>query len=545
MGQALHSDKDDMVNNSIDPVMVSALLQSSDKRDSPDTLDRALFALIAKTEANEEALIPNSGFKGEGDPIMNKADRQRLSSSNNRGAQNFDDEIEDFIESRHSDSPDDVQMFSPDPIPMTPLHASPSMIYRQPHESIRSDLHGVEGFARTPVSRNQTGDLRRNRQTFSALSSDDALQNESGRPSIPSRDPSFEDLEMPPRKMTRFTEEEDVQRNRGIHQKDRRNPTPPSLSERRTALPMLDIGDYQSNHRPTKHSRQLHSQQAILTSKSPLIGRPEVPAQARYGIAIHEFRRLRNMSIDLSPPPMELPRVEIPPQVDPELLPQTRGIPPGVLDPHAIRLPEIWHLPAHLHRYMASMDLVKKRVVTATLTSRDVCAVDLVERDSLEHSVHVILDSYTAVIFFALGVLPGRVDDLLQQLQSASWSYTRLVVLFETYPSSEAHFVRRGAEQDGVILAFSPPVLAALKKIKRNVGIARGMEALRPSCSVEWLFAVTPDEAARFIRALGDQAEGVSDPALWDDRQWLADEEIEVRVFVFRVTWMLIVYFFP
>ncbi|KAI0652408.1 hypothetical protein C8Q79DRAFT_937519 [Trametes meyenii] len=203
-------------------------------------------------------------------------------------------------------------------------------------------------------------------------------------------------------------------------------------------------------------------------------------------------------------------------------------MPQELIDSRTLLLPAQWAPPNSVHRYMASMELLQRRGLVRALSS--VCCVDLVEREYLgptDKAAHLILDCETAVLFTTVELLPTRGDILAASLTQLSWRFSRLLVVFECYPSSWSH--RSGPQPSGadIASAWSPPVVKAVNKLRREIGIAEGIQTKRVNSIVEYAFASTVEEAAIFSRAYGDAAaarDGISGE-VWGTREWLAYEE--------------------
>lgn len=194
--------------------------------------------------------------------------------------------------------------------------------------------------------------------------------------------------------------------------------------------------------------------------------------------------------------------------------------------------------PATTHRYIASFDLVQKRGLAFQLLSRDVCDAELIEREALT-DVDLIIDAGAAVLFFAISLLPTKANELSDRIARLSWRYTKLLLVFEAYPSSRSRTTSfRASTEDGLTpYAFSPPVLKALKQFRRSMVIAESLGSKSPSCGTELVFALDEVEAARYTRLFADHravdCSGGTDRAMggpWDDRAWLVEDIYEVRL---------------
>lgn len=184
-----------------------------------------------------------------------------------------------------------------------------------------------------------------------------------------------------------------------------------------------------------------------------------------------------------------------------------------------------------VHRYMASLDLLQKQVLVRSLRTADYL-VDLVERHSLG-GVHLILDPYTAIIFAPLLSLPSQCESLLTHVSTQSYSYKHLHMVFEAYP------VSRSFKPPTVLFdlaacdlhAYTPPILKAIKKFRRDLDIGEACGTKAATCEVNVAFADSVDEAAAYVRYVGDMAEERDETrgAIWGQREWLDLEISEVR----------------
>ncbi|KDQ63007.1 hypothetical protein JAAARDRAFT_202531 [Jaapia argillacea MUCL 33604] len=213
--------------------------------------------------------------------------------------------------------------------------------------------------------------------------------------------------------------------------------------------------------------------------------------------------------------------------VHPPSPPQSREPPDELLDRNTLRHPDSWSSPVSVHRYMASLELIQKRALVSSLRSSDF-AVDLVERSSL-HLVDLILDPHTAITFASLAALPGQSQDLANKLADLSWRYSSVLVIFEAFPSSETYRLDNESAARPRLNLFSPPVIKAVKKLRRDLGVA---EACNTKCSdavIQFAFATSVEEVAMFTRMFGDMAlrRDETGGAIWNDREWLEMDETQ------------------
>lgn len=176
---------------------------------------------------------------------------------------------------------------------------------------------------------------------------------------------------------------------------------------------------------------------------------------------------------------------------------------------------------------MVSMDVVQKQGLLRFLPSPS-CPIDLVERDTLV-GVDVIMDPQTAIIFTNLLILPSECAELASKISQQSWLYSRLLVIFEAYPSSYSRS-KDTCNVPSKLFAYSQPVLKASGKLRRDVGISEGCGTKRQAYLVQYAFADTVEEAAKFTRYFGDLAEASSEfrGDILGDRAWLDGDIPEV-----------------
>ena len=217
--------------------------------------------------------------------------------------------------------------------------------------------------------------------------------------------------------------------------------------------------------------------------------------------------------------------------------PGPRRAPQNLYDRKTLRLPSPWISPTNAHRYMASLDVLQKQVLVRSLRTSD-HLVHLMERYSLG-GVDLILDPYTAVIFAHLLSLPSQCDSLLSRVSAQSYRYKQLLVVFEAYPASRSFKpTSRLSEPTGSDLyAYTPPIVKAVKKFRRNLDIGEACGTKAATCKVMIAFADSVDECAAYARHFGDIAEERDDTqgAIWGRREWLDLEIAEVSGSSYRL----------
>ncbi|KAJ7491272.1 hypothetical protein FB451DRAFT_1222613 [Mycena latifolia] len=257
------------------------------------------------------------------------------------------------------------------------------------------------------------------------------------------------------------------------------------------------------------------------TYADPPSATPSAPEIAIRSLGIAEFAKLRAKKVNNPAPESQLIS-------EANRLPEepSHSIPENVYDRNTLRLPTAWNFPGLLHRYMVSMELVQKQGLVRSLRSRT-CSIDLVERDALG-GVDIVLDPHTAIIFTNLLILPSECSDLTSRIAQQSWCYSRLLIIFEAYPAARSY--QSSSSTASELFAYSPPIIKALGKLKRDLGIAEGCGSKRQACLVQYAFADTVDEAAMFTRYFGDFAEANDESrgCIWGEREWLDDDVPEV-----------------
>lgn len=253
------------------------------------------------------------------------------------------------------------------------------------------------------------------------------------------------------------------------------------------------------------------------------------PMLSIHALGISEFTKLRAKAIA----PHELPQDNIVVLAAPEEHPAPSmppSIPAEILDVNTLQLPSDWAFPTSLHRYMASMELLQKQTLVRCLRSRS-CAVDFVERDTLA-GVDLILDPHSAIIFVPLLSLPSQCDTVKSLVAQQSWRYSSLLLIFEAYPESYSYKPNYGAESTSTLNAYSPPILKAIKKLRRDLGIAEACGDKNTGTSVFLAFSNTVEESAVYTRIFGEFTESNDQTGgdIWGDREWLDDEGTQVFV---------------
>lgn len=319
--------------------------------------------------------------------------------------------------------------------------------------------------------------------------------------------------------------------NQGLEYDDRGGFVPLSFGSQHTFLSQLRPKEILSQQAPDAHLDRDSQRTGDEPPDSPMpsydMPKPTASHLLNLDFATHlgiaDFARLRAKKISSPVPGKSIPTIVK--SISTQPLPQIAR--EEIHDCNTLRLPSPWSPPTILHRYMASLETIQMRGLIQALRSRQ-CAVDLVERDSLS-GVAFILDPHTAVIFSNLFLLPSQGVNLTCNISEQSWRYSRLLVVLEAYPTSRA--VKVKSDHDATTLcAYTPPILKAIKKLRRDIEIANGCGTKRTACDVRLAFADTVEEAAIFTRYFGDLAEtdDKTHGAIWGDRAWLDDDAPEV-----------------
>jgi hypothetical protein len=318
----------------------------------------------------------------------------------------------------------------------------------------------------------------------------------------------------------RITHDTSARRNTYLDEfpADERNPPRHSLTGDTPVGQTSEVVDV-VQHSNLSHQYSESTPDALLTSAT---------FDAR---SLDDFLAWRNVSVNQDS--FNAPEIPQTAKVAPENVPnggpsEAHVIPEDIFDRNTLCLPSPWLQPPTTHRYLASVDLVQKRSIVRSLGLLE-CAVELVERNTLG-GVDLILDPHTAIIFASLMALPSQCEALTAKLSCQSWRYSRVLVIFEAFPSSLAY----QSNQAPTRLApnpYTPPILRAIKKLRRDLGIAEALDTKNVSSSINFAFASNVREAALITRCFGNCAEAndTTGGAIWGLREWLDVDEQEVR----------------
>ncbi|KAG1800395.1 uncharacterized protein HD556DRAFT_1230584 [Suillus plorans] len=247
---------------------------------------------------------------------------------------------------------------------------------------------------------------------------------------------------------------------------------------------------------------------------------------------LDDYLALRNKNGMRDPPPSVTPTIisSEPQGLQLGSISPPRAAPVEILDTYTMLLPDVWNAPTANHCYLASMALIQKRALVRALQAPE-CRVHLVERYVLG-GVDIAMDPDTAVLVAPLLALPSQVEGLVDRISQASWRYTRILIILEAFPSANAFTAEISTNNVKLMpYAFSPPILKAVKKLRRLLTIAEGCGTKNAECKIQWAFANDVGEVALFVRIFGNLAQewafNGGGNALWEDRAWLQVEEHE------------------
>lgn len=291
-----------------------------------------------------------------------------------------------------------------------------------------------------------------------------------------------------------------------------------------------------------------HQNRHQTASSSPSIPRID-PARAKglfsHSLGLFEFARLR--SVKMPPPPqldnhdMSLERHQPPAGRESRPLedtpPAKQALPPEIMDSNTIPAEEVncrVVQPSTVHRYLASLEILQKRALVKSLSSAD-CFIDLIERTSLG-GAHIIVDPSTAILFIPLLTLGTECMAWIERVSAQSWKFKIIYVVLEAYPETCAF---KSRERRSELSAYTPPILKAIKKFRRDIGLAEAFNTKSTGCKIKFGFADCVADAARFARYAGDVAEAgdTTGGEIWGDRECL-EEEHEVSTPLGHLTYI-------
>lgn len=191
-----------------------------------------------------------------------------------------------------------------------------------------------------------------------------------------------------------------------------------------------------------------------------------------------------------------------------------------------LHISSAWTIPATQHYYLASIPFLQRRALILLLQND--CSVKLHEVEEL-HGPDVIMDSHSAVVFITISIVPSMMLELKTKICQLSFSFSRILVILEAFPSNQATFSldRLQHSRSSDLQLITPNVVSSCLKLKRQVGLSLAMEhdGISDDIFVEFVVAWNVVECARYTRCFGDYAElsvsGEEHQLFWGDRDWL------------------------
>ena len=265
---------------------------------------------------------------------------------------------------------------------------------------------------------------------------------------------------------------------------------------------------------------------------------PDIASQA---LGISAFAHLRARKVSEHRPTPVVEPIAVPVPVPTVTSNNTRSAPPELFDQNTLRLPDIIGPAQSVHRYMASLEFIQKKALVRALRASEY-SVELVERQTLG-GVDLIVDPHCAIIFLSLFTLSARCDAYTERVSQQSWKFSSLLVIFEAYPEQRSKQSLAVKSPSLELYAFTPPIVKAIKKFRRDVNIADACGTKCGNSKVEYAFANTVDEAALLTRWFGERAEEADETggAVWGEREWLAVDFLEVGNYHPSVRWLLVI----
>ncbi|KAI0031251.1 hypothetical protein K488DRAFT_86994 [Vararia minispora EC-137] len=192
--------------------------------------------------------------------------------------------------------------------------------------------------------------------------------------------------------------------------------------------------------------------------------------------------------------------------------PQNTGsfvVPAEVINDHTLQLPETLAPSEINHVILASLQLMRDRLVLHAMAS-PARRIYVSEREML-NGADLALSCEVAVILFPLAHLPSGCNDLKARLDTLSWSFSRILVILESYTGPQ-----------GAQYAFTPPVVKAVKRLHRNLTISEAYKTKSADTTISFAYPDTVEKAADFVLFAGEGALGNG----WvDDGSWLLNEQ--------------------
>lgn len=268
-----------------------------------------------------------------------------------------------------------------------------------------------------------------------------------------------------------------------------------------------------------------------LSAEFTTLERPTLCAKSNISY-LNAFRKLRAKKVEeIVEDPIMLPSSSSP--VTPSS--NFEEITAITKDRSIIILPSDRYIPAFPHQYMVSMEFVQRQNIIRELRKLD---IDLVERTSLG-GIELIVDPLSATIVSSLFTLPSVGKLLADRIADNSWRFQNILVLLEGYPEVLSFRPPKSKLDVPDLFAFTPPILKAIKKLRRDVAIAEAYGKKNSGCCINYSFARDVSEAGKLVRYFGDLAQERDQTGgiLWRQRDWLSEEELLVsRVYLYQAT---------
>ncbi|KAF8646250.1 hypothetical protein AX16_007307 [Volvariella volvacea WC 439] len=245
------------------------------------------------------------------------------------------------------------------------------------------------------------------------------------------------------------------------------------------------------------------------------------------------------------------------------------GPPDSLVDSHTVKLAVVDNDQDTIrnnHKYLASLQVIQARGLMAaitcpwhkiTLIEREILFPRNLDNATMFSDVSLILDPFTAIIFASLFCLSARGAELVSLVSQMSWKFEDILIVFEAFPENAAQ--SRGNAQAApshnvhnplnTPYAYTPPIIKATQKFKRDLAIAEafGTKRAGEAARVRYAFADSAGDVARLCRWFGDEAESIASQRvkkmlerygsgedeeefsaisqwLWGEREWLRDD---------------------
>ncbi|KAH9486089.1 hypothetical protein JR316_0000153 [Psilocybe cubensis] len=310
----------------------------------------------------------------------------------------------------------------------------------------------------------------------------------------------------------------------------------PSGAEKETQEAGFNDDEFPNRHPDATPANQhdiLNGERGTTSANAQdeMLFEPDIASRSLGILAFAQLRARKISAPTVPSSPLSAPAPVAPSAKD--VIPIYRGAPEELFDADTIIVSGstgVVELP--VHRYMASLALIQKHGLVRALRSAE-CAIELIERETLG-GVDLIVDPYCAVLFVSLFTLPSMCAAEVEKVAQLSWRFSYLLVVFEAYPENCAkRFVvdkdKNGGGEASELYAYTPPILKAIKKFRRDINIADACGTKRGVTVVQYSFADSVRDAAVAARIFGSQAEERDETfgVIWATRPWLSADFIE------------------